>query len=84
MQLRGAWDRHDPRLLAKQPGKRDLRRGRQLSLRDRAEQINQGLIRFPSFRRKARNGVAKVGTIERRVFVDLPREEAFTQRAVRD
>ena len=29
------------------------------------------MIRFPSPRRKAREGVAEIGTVERRVFVDL-------------
>ncbi len=34
------------------------------------------MIRFASLRRKARETVAEVGTVERSVFVDLPREEA--------
>src|SRR2546422_7868999 len=42
--------------------------------------MNQRLMRFPSLGRKARNDVAKVGTVERGVFVDLSREEAFTKR----
>lgn len=84
MQLCGTWNRHNPRFLSQQPSDRDLSRGRLLLLRDRTEQIDQGLIRFPSFRRKARDGVAEVGTIERRVFVDLACEEAFTQRAERN
>ena len=80
VQLRGARDRNDPRLLGKQPGERDLSRCRLLPFCDLAKQINQGLIRFPSLRRKARDDVAEVGTVERRVFVDLSREEAFAQR----
>ena len=81
MQLRGARDRNDPRLLGQQPGERDLSRCRLLPFCDLAKQIDQGLIRFPSLRRKARDDVAEVGTVERRVFVDLSREEALAQRA---
>src|SRR5207249_5804841 len=44
---------------------------------DLAQQINQGQIRLPSLRRKARNDVAEVGTVELRVLVDLSREEAL-------
>src|SRR5262245_13482103 len=82
MQLRGARNRHDPRLLGEQPGERYLSRRRLLPFRDLAEQINQGLIRFPGLRREAREGVAEVGTVERSVFADLSREEAPTQRAI--
>ena len=57
-------------------------RGSPSSVRDLAEQIDQGLIRFPRLRREARDDVAEVGTVERRVLVDLPREEALAQRAV--
>ena len=84
MQLRGAWNRNNPGLLGEQPSERDLSRGRILPLGDRTQQIDQCLIHFPSFRRKARDGVAEIGTIERRVFVDLAREEAFAQRTVRN
>ena len=49
-----------------------------------AEQIDQRLIRLESLRREARQGAAEVGTVELRVFVDLAREEALAQRAVRD
>src|SRR5262245_60785186 len=82
MQLRGARNWRDPRLLGKQPGERYLSRRRLLPFRDLAKQINQGLIRLPSLRRKAREDVAEVGTVERSVFVDLSREEAFPQRAI--
>ncbi len=75
-------DRSRPRLLGKQPGERYLSRCRLLPFCDLAKQINQGLIRLPSLRRKARENVAEVGTVERRVFVDLSREEALPQRAV--
>lgn len=37
---------------------------------------------LPSLRRKAREGVAEVGTVERSVFVDLSPEEALPQRAI--
>jgi hypothetical protein len=39
MPLRGARDRHNPRLLRQQPGQRDLSRGRLLAFGDAAEQI---------------------------------------------
>ena len=44
IELSGAGDRHDPRLLRQQPGERDLRRCRSLLLRDPAELIDQRLI----------------------------------------
>ena len=43
VQLRGAGDRHDPRLLGQQPGERDLG-GRRALRRRSGEQINQGLV----------------------------------------
>src|SRR4029434_10284067 len=81
MQLRGARDWNNPRLLGEQPGKRDLSRCRLLPFRDPAKQINQSLIRFASLRRKARDDVAEVGTVEPSILVDLSREEAFAKRA---
>jgi len=48
-----------------------------------AEQIDQGLIRLESLRCEARQRAAKVGTVEGCVFVDLAREKALAQRAVR-
>src|SRR5712691_9819822 len=84
MQLRCAWDGNNPRLLSEQPSERDLSRRRLLSLRDLAEQINQSLVRFPRLRRKARESVAEIGTVECSVFVDLSREKAPTQRTVRN
>src|SRR6476620_6197033 len=84
MQLRGAWDWNNPRLLGQQPGERDLSRCRLLPFCDAAEQIDQGLIRLESLRCEARQSAAEVGAVELRVFVDLAREEALTQRAVGD
>ena len=80
-ELAGTWDRHDPRLLRQQPGERDLSRCCLLAFCDRAKQINQRLICFSSFWRKARDDVAEVGTVKRCVFVDLSCEEAFPKRA---
>src|SRR5437588_2357839 len=84
MQLRGAWDRYNPGLLGQQPRERDLSRCRLLSFRDLAEQIDERLIRLESVRREAGQGAAEIGAIELRVFVNLSREKAFTQGAVRD
>src|SRR5947207_11057473 len=84
MEFRGAWDGNDPRLLREQPRERNLSRCRLLPFCDLANQINQGLIRFARLLRKARESVAEIGTVERGVFVDLSREKAPTQRAIRD
>ena len=79
MQLRGARDRDDPRLLGEQPGERDLGRRRLLASRDLAEQVDQGLVRLDRLRREARDGVAEVGAVEGRVLVDLAGEEALAR-----
>src|SRR6266487_1505329 len=68
MQLRRAGDRNNPWLPSKQPRQRNLSRCRLLPFCDLAEQINQNLIGFASLRRKAREGVAQVGAVERSVF----------------
>src|SRR5262245_53881397 len=82
MQFCGAWDWNNPRLLGKKPGERYLSGCRSLPFCGLAKQVNQGLIRFPSLRSKARENVAEVGTVERSGFVHLPSEEALAQRAV--
>src|ERR687886_543010 len=84
MQLRGAWDRNNPRLLSQQPSDRNLSRCRLLLFCDAAEQINQGLIRLESLWREARQGAAEVGTVEGRFLIHLTREKALAQRAIRD
>src|SRR5260370_33969561 len=81
MQLRCAWDWNDPRLPRTQPRKRDLSRCRLLAFCDLAKQMNQCLIRFSRFRRKARELVAEVGIVKRSVFVHLSREKTSAQRA---
>src|SRR5215831_20255343 len=80
MQLGGARDWNNPWLLGKQPCQRDLSRRCLFPFCDLAEQIDHGLIRFPSVGRKARDDVAEVGTVELRVFVDRSCKEALTQR----
>ena len=52
--------------------------------RDPAQQVDQGLVRLPGLRREARERVAEVGAVERRVLVDLAGEEALAQRAEGD
>src|SRR5437773_11517549 len=84
LQFRSSWNWNDPRLLRKQPGKRDLSRRGFLPFCDLAKHINQRLICFSSLRRKTRERVAKVRTVERSVFVHLSREVALSQRAVRN
>src|SRR5579864_1998906 len=83
-QLGCARDRYNPRLLREQPRKRYLSGSRLLLLRDFAKQVNQRLIRFPSFRREAREGAAEVRAVEFCIFINLSRQEALTQRAVRN
>lgn len=84
MQLCGAWNGDDPRLLSQQPGKCDLSGRCLLLLCDAAKQIDRGLIGLESLRCEARQSAAEVGAVKGRVFVDLAGEEAFAQRAVRD
>ena len=84
MQLRGARNRNNPRLLGQQPREGDLGGGHFLLFRKSAEQINEGLIRFSILGAKTRDLVAEVGAVELRVLVDLSREEAFTQRTERN
>src|SRR6266496_509649 len=80
MKLRRPRDRNNPRLLGKQPSERYLSRSCPLSCCDRAQQINQRLIRFSSFWGKARDDVAEIVAIELRIFVDLASEKAPTKR----
>jgi hypothetical protein len=56
MQLRGARNRNDPRLLGEEPRERDLGRRRPLPLGGLSEQVDQGLVRLPCLRREARDG----------------------------
>ena len=81
MQLGGAGDRHDPGLLRQQPGERDLRRRRLLSAAMSAEQIDQRLVCLAGLRREARDDVAEVGAVERRVLVDRAGEKSLAERA---
>src|SRR5437773_10748473 len=83
-QLRCARDWHYPWLLSEQPRERDLSRCRLLPFRDHAKQINHDLISFAGLGREARNDVAKVGTVEGGVFVDLSGEKAFPEGTERN
>src|ERR1700758_2108230 len=80
-ELRGTGDRNHPRLLRKKPCEGDLSGCRLLALCDPADQINDRLIRFSVFRLKARNGIAEIGAIEGRGFVNLACQETLAQRA---
>src|ERR1700675_1890165 len=81
MQLRRPGNWNDPRPLRKQPSDGNLSRCRLLPFCDVDKQINQGLIRFSSVWRKARDDVAEIGAIELRTLGDLAREKALTERA---
>src|ERR1700722_1799081 len=81
MQLGCARNRNDPRLLGKQPSKRELSRCHLPLFREFAEQINQRLVRFTVLWVKAWDGVAEIRIIELRIFSDLAGEETFTKWA---
>lgn len=68
----GAWYWNNPGLLGEEPGECDLARGRFFPVCDPGKQVNQGLIRYSSLRRKARDGGTDVGTVERGFSTDLP------------
>ena len=84
MQLRSAGDRNNPGFPREQPCKRSLRRSRLLLCGDVAEQFDQGLIRFSRLRGETRVDVAQVGTVKRRMFVNLSGEKTSAQRAERN
>ena len=71
MQLCRTGDGDDPRFLSQQPRERDLGGRYLFLLREFADHIDHGLIRFAVFRREARDDVAKVGLVELRVCADL-------------
>src|ERR1700712_1311934 len=79
VQLRGAGNRNDPRLLQKQPGERDLRRRRLFRGGDHAQPIHQNLVRLAGFRRKPRHDVAEVLAVERRILTDRAGEETLAK-----
>src|SRR5262245_6622399 len=75
-------NRNDPRLLRQEPGERDLCRRRLFLRSDPGQQVNHGLIGFDGLWREAGVVAANVGAVEGRVFVDLARQIAPTERAV--
>src|SRR5258708_28141685 len=81
MQLGCAWNRNDPRLLGKQPSKRELSRCHLPLFRKFAEQINQRLVSFTVLLVKAWDGVAEIRVIELRIFVDLACQKTLTKRS---
>jgi hypothetical protein len=54
-----------------------------LACRECLHPIDEGQIRFPVLLGEARDDVAEVGRIERRLVIDLAREEAFAERTER-
>src|SRR5882724_7420700 len=71
MQLGCARNRNDPRLLGKQPSKRELSRCHVFPLREFAQQINQRLVRFTVVWVKAWDSVAEIRALELRIFEEL-------------
>src|SRR3974377_172906 len=84
MKFGGTGDRNDPGLLCQQPSESDLTGCRLLPFRGFGQQINQGLIGFESFGRKARENVAGGGTGGPGGLVFLSREKPFPQGTVRN
>jgi hypothetical protein len=80
LQPAGAGDRDDPGLLGERPRQGDLRGGGVLACGDRAEQVDQGLVRLAGLGGEAGDGGADVGAVERRGLVDLPGAEALAER----
>src|SRR6516165_2838407 len=76
VQLRRSRNGSDPRLLRKQPGKRNLGRRSIFPLRDLVQQFHQRLIRFQSLWRKAWQDASEVGAVELRVLFNLAGQEA--------
>src|SRR5271170_6610038 len=83
-QLRGAWDRYDPRLLSKQPGERNLSRRRLLPFGDVADQIDQGLVSLERLGGEARQPASEVVALEGRFLIHRAGQVALAERAVRD
>ena len=71
MLLGGPWDWDNPGLLGEQPGKRDLSGRGLLSLRDLAQQIDQGLVGLAVVCAEPRYSVAEVGAVELGLSVNL-------------
>ena len=84
-QLGCARDRNDPRFLSKQPGERDLGRGRSFPLTKFIEQIHKNPVRFHRLCGEAGQGGAVVVTaVELRVFVQSAGQVTSAERAVRN
>src|SRR5437588_6414813 len=66
MQLRGARDRYNPRLLRQQPRQRDLCGCRLLPFRELRQPLDEREIRLAVLRREAWDNVAEIGAVERR------------------
>src|SRR5579862_1990026 len=84
MELGGAGDRHDPRLLRQQPSERDLRRRHHLLCRDFAQPVDQPLVGLARLGREARHDVAEIIADEAGVGVDRAGQETLAERAERN
>ena len=61
----------------------DLRGRRLLPFRECLQPVDERQIRLPVFRCEARDDVAEVRAVERRLLVDFPGEKTFAERAER-
>ena len=71
MQLGGARNWRNPRLLRKQPSQRNPGGSRLLALGDLADQLDQVVVGMPSLVGETRQRVADIAFPERRAVVDL-------------
>src|SRR5262249_19149368 len=81
VELRRARDRNDPRLLGEEPRERDLGGRGLLLAADPPEEIDHGLIRLAIFRSESRQGIAKIGFVERGLLVELAGKASSSERA---
>src|SRR5690348_4069446 len=84
MQLGRAGNRHDPRFLREQPGKRDLRRRRLLAFGDLSNEVDERLIVLARLGSEARRCGAEIRSADWRARIDLAGEETGTERTPRN
>src|SRR5271155_2352330 len=83
MQLGGAGNRNDPRLLRKEPSKCKLGRGHLLAGCNASQHVYERPVRLTRLRCKARHGIAEVLCAERGLGIDRAGQEALSEWAER-
>jgi hypothetical protein len=79
VQLARTRDGHDPRLLSKEPGKRDLRRCRLLGIGDSFQEFDKCLVGLHRLGCEAGEPRTHVGFVEGLVRIDLSGQKALTE-----